>query len=130
MLQLIDQMLVSGLQWEGSGSVKESMSVRGWEWVGGLKVIGKRESLPDWWGVRTNQLSLALVRPFLLSDMVVVVACVIGLFVLIVEVVVHVSIAFVKPELLLLDARLIPLQAGHVGVLMVVGVGLRAARHA
>lgn len=59
MLQLIDQMLVSGLRWEGSGSVRRVHV----SWGGGVrgagcgvlcdwdsKVIGKRESfLPDWW---------------------------------------------------------------------------------
>lgn len=55
MLQLIDQMLVSGLQWEGFGSEnrvrvsQEGERVAGFVKLG-LRVIGKRGGfLPDWW---------------------------------------------------------------------------------
>lgn len=55
MLQLIDQMLVSGLQWEGFGSVdrvrvsQEGERVAGFVRLG-IRVIGKRgRFLPDWW---------------------------------------------------------------------------------
>lgn len=99
-----------------------------------LRVIGKRESfLPDWWvgGLRgVTPAAIGFSAAVLLGDMVVVIAGVISLFVLIVEVVVHVAVAVVEPQLLLLDPRLVPLQAGHVGVLVVVGVGLGAAGHA
>lgn len=64
--------------------------------------------------------------------MVVVVAGVVGLLILVVEVLIHVAVAVVEPQLLLLDSRLVALQAGHVGVLVVVGiaVGFGAAGHA
>lgn len=71
-------------------------------------MIGKRESfLPDWWvwdcvGLTSCDWLLkkkkkAALASVLLGDMVVVIAGVIGLFVLIVKVVVHVAVAVVQP---------------------------------
>lgn len=73
-------------------------------------MIGKRESfLPDWWvwdcvgltscdwlGGRKKKKKDGS-RAVLLGDMVVIIAGVIGLFVLVVEVVVHVTVAVVQP---------------------------------
>lgn len=105
-------------------------------WGEGSEGLAKeRVFLPDWrvLGLRgINQLAIVCRATVLLGDMVVVVAGVVGLLILVVEVLIHVAVAVVKPQLLLLDSRLFALQAGHVGVLVVVGIGVgfRAAGHA
>lgn len=103
---------------------------------GGAKDWQKREFfflIGGFWGLRgINQLAIVCRATVLLGDMVVVVAGVVGLFVLVVEVLIHVAVAVVEPQLLLLDSGLVALQAGHVGVLVVVGIGVGfgAAGHA
>lgn len=103
---------------------------------GGAKDWQKREFfflIGGFWGLRgINQLAIVCRATVLLGDMVVVVAGVVGLLILVVEVLIHVAVAVVEPQLLLLDSRLVALQAGHVGVLVVVGIGVGfgAAGHA